>query len=162
MTSLDVRTVLLLNHPDRRRVLLLRRSPHKKLFPNLITGIGGAVELQRGEGDDLEAAMLRELAEETHIPSSVVSDLKLRLSTILTRDSQQVLLLWFTGQFHQEPLDLSCAEGDLAFFDRSDLPLADMVPTARHAIPFVLSLRDDDDRVHNGIFTADVRLITTR
>src|ERR1051325_229163 len=65
--KLDVRTILLLRHPDGRQVLLLCRSPEKKLFPNLMTGIGGAVELASGEGADLEAAVLRELEEETRI-----------------------------------------------------------------------------------------------
>ena len=43
--TLDVRTILLLRNSD-GRVLLLRRAANKKLFPNLITGIGGKVELR--------------------------------------------------------------------------------------------------------------------
>src|SRR5687767_8527174 len=83
--ALDVRTVLVLWHPDGQRVLLLRRAKTRKLFPGLITGIGGAVELRDGEGQDLTGACLRELEEETRIAKDDVRDVRLRLSTILTR-----------------------------------------------------------------------------
>src|SRR5256885_3806589 len=105
---LDVRTILILRHPDRRQVLLLRRSPHKKLFPNLITGIGGAVELRLGEGADLEAAVLRELEEETKIQRQDLFDLRLRLTRRLSRNDAQVVLLWYMANLEIIPSDLSC------------------------------------------------------
>jgi len=149
---LDVRTILVLWHPDGRQVLLLRRSPQKKLFPGLITGIGGAVELALGEGADLEAAVLRELEEETRIARSDISDLRLKLTTVLSRDYAIVLLLWYIGRLEAVPSDLSCSEGELSFFARGDLPLEAMVPTAREAIPFVISLSDDDTTTYSGIY----------
>src|ERR1051325_3535759 len=150
--KLDVRTILLLRHPDGRQVLLLCRSPEKKLFPNLMTGIGGAVELASGEGADLEAAVLRELEEETRIRRDQISDLRLRLATTLTRDHAQVLLLWYTAKLEEFPSDLSCTEGELRFFHVGDLPLERFIPTARSAIPLVLSLADDDTSTYSGIY----------
>ena len=149
---LDVRTILVLRHPDRRQVLLLRRSPHKKLFPNLITGIGGAVELALGEGADLDSAVLRELEEETRIHRAVISDLRLRLTTVLSRDYAQVILLWYTANLSIIPSNLSCTEGELSFYPKADLPLDLMVPTAREAIPFVISLADDDSTTYSGVY----------
>ena len=58
--ELDCRTALILRHPDGKQVLLLKRNASKKLLPNLITGIGGKVELEGGEGEDLEKCLLRE------------------------------------------------------------------------------------------------------
>jgi len=160
---LDVRTILLLWHPDRRRLLLLRRSSGKKLFPNLITGIGGTVELSRGEGSDLEEAVLRELEEETRITRSKITGPRLRLSTIQSRDEAQIVLLWFTAQLLEEPKDLWCSEGQLAFIDAHDLPLEQMIPTARGAIAFVASLPDEEKTPHNGVFEGKtVNLITNR
>src|ERR1041384_2274600 len=104
--TLDVRTVLVPWDPERRRVLLLRRSPEKALFPNLLTGIGGKGELKDGEDEDLEGAMWREFREETRIPPQLVGDCRLRLSTILSRGLQQVVLLWFTGELKHMPSDL--------------------------------------------------------
>ncbi len=160
---LDVRTILVLRHPDGRQVLLLCRSPHKKLFPGLITGIGGAVELKMDEGADLEAAVLRELEEETRISRTDISDLRLRLTTVLNRDSATVLLLWYTGKLSIIPSDLSCTEGELSFFKAQDLPLASMIPTAKEAIPFVISLSDDDAKTYSEIYEPkSFRLLTNR
>jgi len=158
--QLDVRTAIVLRHPTAPAVLLLRRSATKKLFPNLVTGIGGKVELTSGEGDDLVAAAWREFQEETQIPSSLVADVRLRLSTIVSRDNQQVLLLWLTGHLTAFPLDLRCTEGQLEFHAVDRLPLDEMIPTARQAIPFILTLADEDPIVYNGCFDRNGRLIT--
>ena len=160
---LDVRTILVLRHPNRRQVLLLRRSTDKKLFPGLITGIGGAVELKIGEGADLDAAVLRELEEETRISRADISDLRLRLTTVLNRDHAVVFLLWYTGKLSIIPSDLSCTEGELSFFKAKDLPLGLMIPTARDAIPFVISLSDDDSKTYSGTYEPkSFRLLTNR
>jgi len=160
MIKLDVRTAIVLRHPTEPAVLLLRRSPTKKLFPNLITGIGGKVELAAGEGDDLIAAAWREFQEETKIPSALVADVRLRLSTLISRGDQQVLLLWLTGQLLALPPDLQCTEGALAFHPLDQLPLDAMIPTARQTIPFILTLAADDLIVYNGCFDGNGRLIT--
>src|SRR5262245_14025502 len=121
--QLDVRTVLVLEHPDRHRVLLLRRSPDKRLFPGLITGIGGRVELDRREAQDLELALWREINEELGTSAEQIQRLRLRLTTLLTRGDQQVILLWFTGMLRQVPASLNCSEGTLEFFQKDNLPL---------------------------------------
>jgi 8-oxo-dGTP pyrophosphatase MutT (NUDIX family) len=151
---LDVRTILVLWHPDRRQVLLLRRSAEKQLFPNLMTGIGGAVELAAGEGGNLESSVLRELEEETQITRGQIDELRLRLTTVLSRDNAQVMLLWFTAILKQIPSSLCSSEGQLAFLPAQDLPVDLMVPTAREAIRFVISLADDDHSTYSGIYNA--------
>ncbi len=162
MTKLDVRTAIILRHPTENSVLLLRRSSTKKLFPDRITGIGGKVELDEGEGDDLTAAAWREFTEETNIPATMVTAVRLRLSTILTRGDLQVILLWYTGILTALPLDLSCTEGELAFYPLDQLPIPAMIPTASQTIPFILALPDDDETIYNGYFDAQDRLFTNR
>ena len=73
MPKLDARTIVLLYNPDQTQVLLLRRSPEKALWPNLITGIGGKVEVILGEASDIRASLLREVAEE--VPQLAVEDI---------------------------------------------------------------------------------------
>lgn len=158
--ELDVRTALILRHPTENEALLLRRSPTKRLFPNLITGVGGKVELTDGEGDDLTAAMWREFTEETNIRPDQITGIQLRLSTILSRGNLQVLLLWYAGQLTAEPTDLSCTEGQLEFHPIDNLPVDEMIPTARRAIPFILGLAVDDETIYNGCFDAQDNLIT--
>lgn len=158
--NLDVRTAIILRHPTDPAVLLLRRSATKKLFPNLITGIGGKVELAQGEGDDLVGAAWREFHEETTIPAALVADVRLRLSTLISRGDQQVLLLWLTGQLLAVPADLSCTEGVLEFHPINHLPVAEMIPTACQAIPFILALAADDSIVYNSCLDQRGYLIT--
>jgi 8-oxo-dGTP pyrophosphatase MutT (NUDIX family) len=160
--QLDVRTAIILRHPTEDAVLLLRRSPTKKLFPNLITGIGGKVELDLGEGNDLMAAAWREFIEETNIPPTLITDVRLRLSTIVSRGELQVLLLWFTGQLTALPPDLRCTEGQLEFHRVDQLPIHAMIPTAGQTIPLILALPPGDETVYNGYFDADNRLFTNR
>ena len=162
MINLDVRTAIILRHPTESAVLLLRRSATKKLFPNLITGIGGKVELAQGEDDDLIGAAWREFQEETKISAGLVADVRLRLSTLISRGDQQVLLLWLTGRLLDLPPDLSCTEGELAFYAIDHLPVDEMIPTARQAIPFVLALADDDRIVYNSCLQHDGSLITNQ
>ncbi len=158
--QLDVRTALVLRHPTEQAVLLLRRSATKKLFPKLITGIGGKVELLQGEGDDLLGAAWREFHEETEIPAALVADVRLRLSTLVSRDQRQILLLWLTGQLTALPPDLRCTEGELEFHAIDQLPLDDMIPTARQVIPFILRLPQADTTVYNGCFARTGALLT--
>lgn len=161
--KLDARTILILSHPDRTKVLLLRRISTKKLFPNLITGIGGKIEFDLGEHNDIEKAMLREFHEETKIPLDEITNIHLRLSTITYRESFDgaVVLFWFTGDLIQIPNDLSCTEGTLHFFDKTNLPESEMIPSARQAIKFVVSLAPDDTMKYIGWFDDDKIILIT-
>ena len=151
--QLDVRTALILTHPtDESQILLLRRSAEKKLFPNLITGIGGKVEVEQGEDENLGKSMWREFTEETKIPRDTVEEARLRLTTIVNREDKVVILLWYTGKLTALPEDLSCTEGTLAFFDKRALPQQEMIPTASQAIPFICSLAQNDANIYAGSF----------
>ena len=52
------RTLIFLSHQD--QLLLLKGSPHKRLWANLYNGLGGHIE----QGEDILSAARRELAEE--------------------------------------------------------------------------------------------------
>lgn len=53
------RTLCFVLHSD--EVLVIKRSPHRRLFPGKINGVGGHVEA----GEDVRTAALREILEET-------------------------------------------------------------------------------------------------
>lgn len=158
---LDAFTALVLRHPTEDSVLLLKRSEMKTRWPGYITGIGGQVELGDGEADDLVAATMREFSEETRIPPDQIANVQLRLSTIVSREEVQNVLLWFTGQLLSVPSDLFCPDGTLSFYPLDELPLVEMIPTARVAIPFITSLAADDLTIYNGVFVDD-ELFATR
>lgn len=155
--KLDCRVVLVLKHPTENKVLLLRRAPHKKLFPNQITGIGGKAELEKGEAENLDLALWREFKEETKINPQIIADFKLRLVTLALRENTEFLLFWYTGSLKELPQDLSCNEGELGFYGVNSLPLADFTETAAKAIPFILNA--PGDRIYNGLFKPDGSLV---
>jgi hypothetical protein len=107
--------------------------------------------------------MAREAAEELPFPLSIVRNVRPRLSTILTRQAEQVVLLWFTGELTAAPDSLQSPEGTLEYFAIDSLPLSEMVPTARDAIAFVIHLPDDDTTIYNGVYDpVTLRLLTNR
>ena len=152
------------SHPTDNSVLLLRRAATKSTWPNLITGIGGKVELKDGEGIDMVKSLWREVKEETMITPNIVDHLKIRLTTILTRDYGHVVLIWCTGRLKVLPSSLSCTEGDLFFTSPDQLPESEMIPTACQALKFLLALDDKDDRIYNGIFVleSEIKLIVNK
>ena len=161
--KLDARTILVLHDQTGSRVLLLRRSPQKKLFPNLITGIGGKIELHEGEAEDIERSLWREVSEETSLGPHQIKDLQLRLSTLLSRGDEQVVLFWFTGRLANSIDRIPCSEGELEWFDRGDLPVGEMTPTGREAIPFIVALPESEKTTFNGVYDpATLRLTTNR
>jgi len=97
-------------------VLLIKRSPHKMLFPGKINGLGGHVE----HDEDVETAVTREIMEEANI---LVSDLWLAGVVNVDISQQQshveatngipgVMLFVFTAQAADRDVQAS-EEGDL-------------------------------------------------
>jgi len=161
---LDVRTILILWNPQRTHILLLKRSPNKALLPNLITGVGGKVELEKGEGNNITAAMYRvAIIEETKIKAEEMNGVRPVLTTVDIRGSKIFQLHWFVGVLNTIPCDLSCTEGVLNWYDPKELPLVDFTPAAAVAIPFALS-RYDDGVHYAGVLVHEreggMRLIT--
>ncbi|GBD08980.1 8-oxo-dGTP diphosphatase [Candidatus Thermoflexus japonica] len=106
------------------QVLLLQRSPERKIFPGRYNGLGGHVE----PGEDLRTAARRELAEEAGIPVEA-----LRLAGLITVDtgtSPGVLVAVFVGETSGEPTR-STPEGTLVWMPISqvlELPVVEDFP----------------------------------
>ncbi len=160
--KIDVRTAAVFSDNSGKKLLLLRRSATKKLLPNLITGIGGKVELEIGEGEDIEKSLLRELTEEVpqiHIEDT--SNFKARLVTSSTRNATYYTIFWFTGRLKTDLTNLNCEDGVLEWHSVDNLPTEGMTNAAKGAIPFISKLPADDDKFYDGVFnpeTGELRL----
>ncbi|MFN7161314.1 MAG: NUDIX hydrolase [Candidatus Gracilibacteria bacterium] len=154
--ALDVRTVLLLLDPSKTKILILKRSNTKKLFPELMTGIGGKVE--EGEYTDILGSMMREFQEETCINPQDLESINLRLITLDQRGDSTHLLYWTTGVLKNLPDDLSCNEGELEWLDIQRLLKGEFdqygkgfIASAEVCIKYILQLDTHDQLIHTAV-----------
>ena len=126
------RTLCFLRHGD--DVLLLKGASHKRIWANRYNGLGGHVE----RGEDLMAAALREVAEE-----SGRTPRDLHLAAIVHVDGGDpllgVLFFVFTGLADSREVRES-PEGTLEWHPLADLPVAQMAPDLPVILPRILAL----------------------
>jgi 8-oxo-dGTP diphosphatase len=127
------RTLCFITHGD--DVLLLKGAPDKRLWANQYNGVGGHVE----RDEDVYAAALREICEETGWRASDLQGLQLRG---LVNVNVGVILFVFTAQARQKQVGAS-AEGTLEWIPchrLQDYPLVQDLPVL---LSHILSSPDD-------------------
>jgi 8-oxo-dGTP diphosphatase len=102
-------------------VLLLRGGPHKRLWAGRLNGVGGHIEA----GEDVHAATLREIVEETGL---AVHDLRLRgvVHADAGDPSLGILFFVFTAQAASREIGAS-PEGTLEWWPIDRLPATEIV-----------------------------------
>ena len=115
-------------------VLLLKGSPHKRIWPNLYNGIGGHVE----RGETVLEATLREINEEVGLDD--IRDLQLRgIITIDTQDpTTGIMLFVFTAVSPSRNVKPS-GEGTPEWVNWHDLPPKALVKDLPILLPHVLT-----------------------
>lgn len=118
-------------------VLLMKRAPHRRIFPNRYNGVGGHIE--RDE-DPLTSAR-REIREETGLD---VPDLRLcAVHNIDTGESTGILLFVFMGETDQRAVVADEREGTLHWIPRLAVLEVDLVEDLRVLLPHLLALPAD-------------------
>lgn len=144
------RTLCFLFHEG--HVLLMKRAPHKRVFPNRYNGVGGHIE----RDEDIFSSAKREILEETGIQAA---DIRLRaVYNIDTKAETGIVLFVFTGQapsretrsderegtLHWVPLD---AIGGLDLVEDIAIILPRMLASGDGSPLFVHVSYDEDDQI---------------
>jgi 8-oxo-dGTP diphosphatase len=130
------RVLCFVTHGD--ELLLLRGSPHKRLWAGLYNGVGGHVEAS----EDIRAAVLREVKEETGLD---VRDPRLRGVIHVDVDDpiRGVLFFVFTASTGSKQV-ISTPDGTLEWIAVRNLPFAEMVEDLPVILPVVLAMGPAD------------------
>lgn len=119
-------------------VLLLERSRTARFAPGRWTGVGGRVELD--ELNEVEAAALREIREETGLKASDLRDLRVRLILTLPEAGGISVLVFCAAETDRAGVR-PCDEGALQWVPVGDLHRVDMIDNARRALNLLIEER---------------------
>ncbi|MBN1783933.1 MAG: NUDIX domain-containing protein [Alphaproteobacteria bacterium] len=174
ITKAKIYNVLFLFDTKKGNVLLLKRAPkkHTKNLDGLLTGIGGKIEFDKGEGDDLKVSVFRELEEETKINRNDITNLRHPIATFQVIESFENItatIYWYTALLNESPKDLSCIEGELAWYPCKDvhqLAIQERMTDSKYVLPWILdhnaieaqttkvALLNNLDKKNEGMFIA--------
>lgn len=120
-------------------VLLMKRSPHKRVFPNQYNGLGGHIE----RNEDPYSAALREIQEECGLP---VRHLTLRaVHQVDTARSTGILLFVFTAETDERVPPVTSDEGTLHWIPLNSLAEVDLVEDLPLMLPQLAAARGSSD-----------------
>ena len=131
------------------RVLLLRRSETRGFAPGLWTGVGGRVRPE--EMEDLEAAALREVGEETGLGADEVRDLRVRVVLTQPEGGDIALLVFCTARTDRAHVG-ACDEGSLHWVDIEQVDALELIENAGRAFGLaVRAMRRGAAGAHFGV-----------
>lgn len=118
-------------------VLLMRRAPHKRVFPNQYNGVGGHIE----RDEDPFTSAKREILEETGL---TVHDVKLRaVYNIDAGEATGIVLFVFTALSGSRDV-IANDEGTLHWIQKSTVTQFDLVEDLPIILPRILDMQDND------------------
>ena len=119
-------------------VLLMKRSPTRRVFPNQYNGLGGHIEAD----EDPYTAAIREIKEESGL---TVRDVRLRsVHNINAGEESGIMLFVFTAYSDSRQVVADEREGTLHWVDVATLNDYDLVEDLPLLPPKILSMADDE------------------
>jgi 8-oxo-dGTP diphosphatase len=140
------RVLCFITHGD--EVLLLKGGPHKRLWAGRYNGVGGHIE----PGEDVQAALLREIEEESGLS---VHDVRLRCVVhVDVSDPLQGILFFVFTAVSDTRQTAHCPDGDLEWWPKDALPTSQLVEDLPELLPRVLAMGPNDPPCY-ALYTYD-------
>lgn len=119
-------------------VLLMKRAPDRRVFPNRYNGVGGHIE----RDEDPYTSALREISEETGLE---VCDLRLRaIYNIDAGETTGIMLFVFTCKSLHRHFHSVSNEGTLHWIPIEDVLQVDLVEDLPMILPRILAMAETD------------------
>lgn len=118
-------------------VLLIKRAPHRRVFPNQYNGLGGHIE----RDEDPASGALREIEEESGLKVR-----SLRLRSVHNIDAGQqtgILLFVYTAISDSRTIQRQSPEGALEWIEKGRIKELDLVEDLPQLLPRILRMNDD-------------------
>lgn len=113
-------------------ILLMKRAPHRRVFPNRYNGVGGHIE----RDEDPTSGARREILEETGLP---VRDLRLRGVYNIDAGAETGIVLYiYTAISDTREFTNETGEGTLHWVHRDAILSLDLVEDLPHIFPRIL------------------------
>jgi 8-oxo-dGTP diphosphatase len=123
-------------------ILMMKRAPHKRVFPNQYNGLGGHIE----RDEDPLTGAIREIKEESGLDVHSV-----RLRTIHNIDAGAetgIMLFVYTAWADSRDFSTETTEGTLEWVPRGQILAIDLVEDLPYLIPRILKMDDAAAPVH--------------
>ena len=119
-------------------VLLMKRAPHRRVFPDQYNGLGGHIE----RDEDPASGALREIEEESGLKVH-----SLRLRSIHNIDAGQqtgILLFVYTAMSESRAVKGESPEGRLEWVEKGRINELDLLEDLPQLLPKILQMNDDE------------------
>ncbi len=135
-------------------ILMMKRAPHKRVFPNQYNGLGGHIE----RDEDPLTGAIREIKEESGLD---VHDVRLRtIHNIDAGEETGIILFVYTAISDSHEFTTDTSEGTLEWIPKRKILEVDLVEDLPYLIPRVLEMKDNDAPVYAHVsYNADDEII---
>jgi 8-oxo-dGTP diphosphatase len=123
-------------------ILMMKRAPHRRVFPNQYNGLGGHIE----RDEDPLTGAIREIKEESGLD---VYSVRLRtIHNIDAGDDTGIILFVYTAVADSRELTQDTNEGTLEWIPKSKILEIDLVEDLPYLIPKILDMDDNQAPIH--------------